>query len=103
VTATTREEFIDHIQHLMRRTKGRELPGTFNPMIVADLFREQASPWEALTRGHIESVWKAVEEFLSLTNTYVADATTSKVLFQRIFEPALAKLLESLEARAPSC
>ncbi|PMD34432.1 dynamin family protein [Hyaloscypha variabilis F] len=100
VTATTREEFIDHIQHLMRRTKGRELPGTFNPMIVADLFREQASPWEALTRGHIEKVWKAVKEFLSLTTTYVADATTSKALFQKIFEPALTKLLESLDAKS---
>jgi hypothetical protein len=38
VTATTREEFIDYIQYLIRRTKGRELPGTFNPMRVADLF-----------------------------------------------------------------
>ena len=29
---------------LMRRTKGRELPETFNPMIVEDLFLEQSSP-----------------------------------------------------------
>lgn len=78
---TTREEFIDYIQHLMWRAKGRELPGTFNPMIVADLFREQVSPWEALTRGHVEKVWKAAKEFLSLTTTYVADAATSKALF----------------------
>jgi GTP-binding protein EngB required for normal cell division len=34
VVATTREEFMDHIQKLMRRTRGRELPGTFNLMIV---------------------------------------------------------------------
>jgi GTPase SAR1 family protein len=100
VTATTREEFIDHIQHLMRRAKGRELPGTFNPMIVADLFREQASPWEALTRGHIEKVWKAAKEFLSLTTTYVADLTTSKALFQRIFEPALNQLLRTLHTKS---
>lgn len=81
VTAATREEFMDHIQHLMRRMKGRELPGTFNPMIVVDLFLEQLSPWEAITRKHIENVWRAAKEFLNLTTTYIADAATSKALF----------------------
>ena len=44
VISITRDRFIDHIQHLMKRTKGRELPGTFNPMIVSDLFSEQSTP-----------------------------------------------------------
>ncbi|CZT11995.1 probable vacuolar sorting protein VPS1, dynamin, and related proteins [Rhynchosporium agropyri] len=100
VTAATRQEFMDHIQHLMRRTKGRELPGTFNPMIVADLFLEQSSPWETITRKHIEKVWKAVKEFLNLTTTYIADAATSKALFQKIFEPALDQLLRTLNEKS---
>jgi hypothetical protein len=41
----TRNEFIDHVQNLMKRTRGRESPGTFNPMIiVSDLFLEQSAP-----------------------------------------------------------
>jgi hypothetical protein len=40
----TRDKFINYIQHLMKRTKGRELPGTFNPIIVSDLFLEQSTP-----------------------------------------------------------
>jgi hypothetical protein len=100
VTATTREEFMDHIQRLVRRTKGRELPGTFNPMIVADLFLEQSSLWEELTRGHIEKVWQATKKFLNLTTTYVADAVTSKALFQKIFEPALKEILGTLNAKS---
>lgn len=99
VISTTREEFMDHIEHLMQRTRGRELPGTFNPMIVADLFLEQSTPWEAITRSHIEKVWKAAKEFLSFTTTYVADAATSKALFQKIFEPALNQLLGILNAK----
>jgi hypothetical protein len=99
VTATTREEFIDHIQDLMRRSKGRELPGTFNPMIVADLFREQSSPWEALTRSHIKNVWNAAKEFLGLTTTYVADEATSEALIQKILEPALDQILETLNEK----
>jgi hypothetical protein len=69
-------------------------------MIVADLFREQSSPWEAITRSHIEKVGKATKEFLSLTTTYVADAATSKALFQKIFEPALNQLLGTLNAKS---
>ena len=99
VVPVTRDEFLDHIQRLMRRTRGRELPGTFNPMIVADLFLEQSVPWEAITRTHIDRVWKAARDFLSLAAIYIADAATSKVLFQKIFEPALNQLLGSLNVK----
>ena len=99
VVPVTRDEFLDHIQRLMRRTRGRELPGTFNPMIVADLFLEQSVPWEAITRSHIDRVWKATRDFLSLAAVYIADAATSKVLFRKIFEPALDQLLESLNVK----
>jgi len=99
VISITRDRFIDHIQHLMKRTKGRELPGTFNPMIVSDLFLEQSTPWEAIARSHVDRVWKAAKEFLGHAAAYVADATTSKALFQKIFEPALNQLLENLNEK----
>ncbi|KAI9778547.1 MAG: hypothetical protein M1816_004023 [Peltula sp. TS41687] len=99
VIPITRDKFIDHIQHLMKRTKGRELPGTFNPMIVSDLFLEQSTPWEAIARSHVDKAWKAAKEFLGHAAAYVADATTSKPLFQNIFEPALNQLLETLNEK----
>ena len=34
----TRTAFIREVQDRMRRSRGRELPGTFNPLIVGDLF-----------------------------------------------------------------
>ncbi len=99
VIRTTRKNFINHIEHLMQRTKGRELPGTFNPMIVADLFLEQSTPWEGIARSHVKKVWKAAEEFLNFTTTYVADTATSKALIRKIFEPALNKLLVALNEK----
>ena len=99
VIPITRDKFIDHIQHLMKRTKGREFPGTFNPMIISDLFLEQSAPWEAIARSHVDKVWKAAKEFLGHIAAYVADATTSKALFQKIFEPALNQLLETLHEK----
>ena len=99
VTPITREGFLDHIQHLMNRTRGRELPGTFNPMVVTDLFLEQSTPWEAITQSHVKKVWEAAKDFISLITAYAADPATSKALFQKVFEPALSQLMESLKAK----
>lgn len=92
----TRSEFINHIQQHMKRTRGRELPGTFNPMIIGELFQEQCSPWKDLTYQHILRTWEAVGEFLSLLTDYVADEATSVILFDKVISPALNQLKESL-------
>ena len=42
VVSITKNEFIDYVQHLMRRTKDRKLPKIFNSMIVSNLFLKQS-------------------------------------------------------------
>ena len=39
-----KNKFIDHIQHLIKSTKGRELLETFNHIIISDLFLKQLTP-----------------------------------------------------------
>ena len=99
VIPLSRDEYIDHVRELMKRTKSRELPGTFNPMIVSDLFLEQSAPWDTITRSHVDKVWNAAREFLGHVAAYIADATTSKALLREIFEPELSKLLKSLKEK----
>jgi len=98
VVHVTRDMFLDHVQLLMRRTRGRELPGTFSPMIVADLFLEQSSPWEKIAHRHVHKVWEASKVFLNLALTHIADSATSKAILKKIFDPALDKLLKTLNA-----
>ncbi|KAK3389943.1 P-loop containing nucleoside triphosphate hydrolase protein, partial [Podospora didyma] len=95
----TRAEFIAHIEHLMRKTRGRELPGTFNPMIVADLFLEQSRPWESIVRNYIEKVWGAARQFLDIVLEHLADDSTSKGLQQHIFEPAMKNIMLNMAAK----
>ena len=83
----------------MKRTKGRELPGTFNPMVVTDLFSEQSALWEGIARSHIDRVWKAVEDFLHRKAAHVADTTTARALFQMIFELTLKHLSGTLDEK----
>ncbi|ESZ90930.1 dynamin family protein [Sclerotinia borealis F-4128] len=95
----TKNKFIDLVEVLMKLTRGRELPGTFNPMIVVDLFRDQSTSWEEIARDHIAFVWKDTKTCMHLALEYVADPATSKALFQTIFEPALKKLLDGLHEK----
>ncbi|KAJ5882273.1 uncharacterized protein N7529_000945 [Penicillium soppii] len=88
----TRKEYVQHIETLLKKTRGRELPGTFNPLIVKDLFQEQCGPWEDLTHNHITAAWAAAREFLQHAVSYVADEATSKALFQNVILPALENL-----------
>jgi len=89
-------DFLDHIEDLMRRTRGRELPGTFNPMIVADLFLEQSSPWECIAEKHVKKVWYALNNFLQLVGKHIADPSTSRSIEREIFDPAMKELLGQL-------
>lgn len=95
----SRDEYTSYIGQLLKKNRGRELPGTFNPMIVRDLFLEQCSPWEELTYNHVRAVWKAVKEFLRLAVSHVADEATSTALFDEIIAPALDDQHEVLDRK----
>jgi GTP-binding protein EngB required for normal cell division len=97
VKRLTRSEFLKDIEKLMKRTRGRELPGTFNPMIVCDLFFEQSQPWEWLARSHIANVTSAVRIFLKNLTSHVADSTACDALFEDLVEPALKKIIKDVE------
>ena len=91
----TRENCLHKVRRLMERTRGRELPGTFNPMIVTDLFLEQSAPWKPIVIKHINESWSAVKRFMKFACDEVSDAATSKSLFLDVFEPALKLRLDS--------
>ncbi|KAJ5471962.1 hypothetical protein N7539_008531 [Penicillium diatomitis] len=95
----TREEYIKHISHLLRRTRGRELPGTFNPMIVRDLFLEQCSPWEQLTCCHTDGIWAAARKFLTLVVKHITDEATSAALIDEIIVPACDSIKKEIDIK----
>ena len=47
------------------RTRGRELPGNFNPLLIGELFWEQSSKWYRLAQDHLESVADICSTFLN--------------------------------------
>ncbi|KAG5989778.1 hypothetical protein E4U52_005242 [Claviceps spartinae] len=57
-----RSDYIEEVKDLMERSRGCELYGTFNPLIVGELFAEQCQPWKDLTSEIETKVVQAVDE-----------------------------------------
>ncbi|KAI9768756.1 MAG: hypothetical protein M1839_003971 [Geoglossum umbratile] len=53
----SRKEALDRVRLRLTRSRGRELPGIFNPLLVGELFHEQASPWRALATERLQQYW----------------------------------------------
>ena len=84
--SVTKAEFINEIKELLSITRGWELPGMFNPLIVSNLFFEQAQPWEQLTQQHLRNMWQTTRSFLDLLMSYLADEKTSNALLNHVIE-----------------
>lgn len=98
-TRISRDDYIEHVLTLMRRTKGRELPGEFNSMVIEDLFLEQSAPWKDITYRYIQLVWEASQEFLGMVVTHVADVTVRENIIREVIDPAMNALLASLKSK----
>jgi GTPase SAR1 family protein len=93
----TREDYILEVRTLMRRGRGRELPGTFNPMIIGDLFFQQSKPWKNLVHSYCQKVLDASRLCIDLILVHLTDDQTRSGLHREVVEPALKGFSRSLD------
>ena len=62
----SRDEALEWAKRVQVRTRGRELVGNFNPLLVGELFWEQSSNWQGLARQYLESVEEICNKFLKI-------------------------------------
>ncbi|KAL9627404.1 MAG: hypothetical protein Q9164_007617, partial [Protoblastenia rupestris] len=55
---------IEWVRKVLVRTRGKELPGNFNPLLVGELFWEQSSKWQQMAERHVEGVAEVCNRFL---------------------------------------
>ncbi|RDL35917.1 Uncharacterized protein BP5553_06529 [Venustampulla echinocandica] len=91
----TREKAIKEASKLLKRSRGRELPGLPNPLLVGELFREYSRPWEDLARLHIKNVWEAANRFLELAIKYLADEDACEKVLRFWLYPIMDEKLNS--------
>lgn len=80
----SREDAVDWVKNLLVKTRGRELPGNFNPLLMSQLFWEQSENWEELALAHIDRID-------ALCSTFVRAA------IQAVVTPDIADRMQALK------
>jgi hypothetical protein len=70
----TRKEATTWVKKTLERSRGYELPGTFQPMLISQLFWEQSAPWENIALEHITQVTRVYKEFVYAVLQHTAPA-----------------------------
>lgn len=60
------QKSIEWVNQALMRTRGRELSGNFNPLLVGELFWDQSSKWNRIATDHVESVAQVCRDFLNI-------------------------------------
>ena len=61
----SRASGLDWVRKVLVRTRGREVLGTFNPLLIGELLWEQSSKWHMIAKGHVDGVARACRQFLN--------------------------------------
>ena len=80
---------------LLVQSRGRELPGTFNPMLISELFQEYSEPWEERAKNHVYKLWSQSSRFLEAVLHNFADDSVSQTYSRLVIGPELDNMLVS--------
>ncbi|KAM0811508.1 putative GED domain-containing protein [Seiridium cardinale] len=85
------------VKVLMVEGRGRELPGTFNPLVIGDLFSRQCKPWEPITQNLVEQIHEAAATTFNKMVSEICDVNTQTRLMRGMIQPSLHRLRNDLK------
>ncbi|ERT03420.1 hypothetical protein HMPREF1624_01735 [Sporothrix schenckii ATCC 58251] len=91
-----RDDYVDEVKTAMAMSRGRELPGTFNPLVVGDLFRDQCRNWGRLADECAESVLQSCFAAVAATLRHITVQDTAEKILQSRINPAMAALKKDM-------
>ncbi|KAI0146647.1 P-loop containing nucleoside triphosphate hydrolase protein [Pestalotiopsis sp. NC0098] len=91
-----RQDYLEEVKKLMRRSRGCELPGTYNPLVIHDMFQEQSEPWRGHLARYSQRILEAVNHVIDSVLSHVVDHKTRAELWQELVSPELDDLKNAL-------
>jgi GTP-binding protein EngB required for normal cell division len=80
----SRLDYTNEVKDLMRRGRGCELPGTFNPLVIGQLFNEQCQPWRDITVRTKDIILQGVYQTTRSILNHIAVDETADGIFRLI-------------------
>ncbi|KAL1897943.1 hypothetical protein Sste5346_003795 [Sporothrix stenoceras] len=92
VNTIRRCDYIKEVKGIISMSRGRELPGTFNPMVVSDLFRDQSKNWRGMAEVCAESILRSCFHAIAAALRYITIEDTAQKILQFRLDPTMKKL-----------
>jgi GTP-binding protein EngB required for normal cell division len=67
-----RSQYVKKVARRLKYSRGLELPGLFNPLIIGDLFVEQCEPWREIAKVLVEDIVNAAHQTTELVIRHIA-------------------------------
>ncbi|KAK6864630.1 hypothetical protein PG990_005928 [Apiospora arundinis] len=99
VPQVERSEYLAEVRRLMKRTRGCELPGTYNPLIITELFHEQCQPWSGIVKECSTHITNAVDSSIDAILSQVVDEETKDRLWMGHIGETLERLKMALQTK----
>ncbi|ERF73499.1 hypothetical protein EPUS_04122 [Endocarpon pusillum Z07020] len=61
----SQDQMVDWAKTVLNANRGREMVGSYNPMVVGELYRAQSQNWHLISQQHIANVSTACSRFCS--------------------------------------
>ncbi|KAJ6286253.1 P-loop containing nucleoside triphosphate hydrolase protein [Bipolaris maydis] len=88
-----KEKAVEWVKKTLERSRGYELPGTFQPVLISQLFWEQSLPWEDLASLHIAKVAQVCRDFIDVVLADCVPEEFKERLVALTVDAALSKSL----------
>lgn len=90
----TRTQGLEWVKPILLGGRGRELPGTYNPLMICELFRDQSQNWEGISHKHVRRVYKRCYRFLEAAFHEIGPSDIIKLLFKHHIRDKMEKRYE---------
>lgn len=94
----SRSKALSWVRTVLIRTRGRELPGNFNPLLIGELFWEQSKNWQELAEDHLQDVSKLCSNFVIDLLRDICPLDVSSRVQASVVEESLKRRVEAGEA-----
>jgi GTP-binding protein EngB required for normal cell division len=95
----SRKDYILKVNTLLMRNRGRELPGTFGPLIIGQLFLEQRKSWRRLVEETMEEIVHVVCHVLYAALSHVCNPSTRDGILSYVIHPKMDYLKKELREK----
>ena len=79
-------ELMELIRTTLETTRGWELPGSFDPLLISPIFKQMSSKWIGMAQTHAEGVWQLSKRFLEILLSKYCDMDTCTKIFNEVID-----------------